>query len=526
MDVQQGRRRTRSIAAYYQRLRTAVTPARDRIVSLFEVDTRALAALRVALGLIIVIDLVHRAGDLTLFYTDAGVYPVSTYADTYTRFTGLSLHAASGELWFQQFMFALAGLVAVLLIVGYRTRTMGFVSLVLLFSLHARNPAVLNGADRMLRVLLLVALLTPLGERWSVDALRRGTARTRVVSFGTAAVLVQPLAVFGSNAVQKHAGTTWYQGEALQIAFANDVMTVYLGNYLVDYPALLEVLNWLWILLLSGSVVFLLLTRGRLRAAFALAYAGAFAGMLVTMMVGLFPLVLSASVLPYFTAPLWDAAARRVPAGLDDRRPTEAWLGPIGRRPMEHRLLDGLRERGHESAASFAVDYAWSLLTIVGFMTLVWIVLFTASDVTVLEVPEEIDYTHLDQQDWGLYAPNPSDSYGWYVVEANLTDGTTVDAIDGGDVDLDRPPDASREYDTFRHRKFMETVRSSGRGDDPGRIAEQYAAWACERAEEEHGGRVEQVRVHWLYQKSPVDGEYEEPWDIVLLERKCDLSRS
>jgi hypothetical protein len=302
--------RRRRLSDGRRRLRNALAPIRDRAQSRFTVDTRALAALRIALGAILLFDLVTRAAHLEFFYTDSGVYSLTAYEETYGRYTGLSIHALSGELWFQRFLFALAGLFAVALTVGYRTRLVGFVSLVLLFSLHARNPAVLNGGDRLLLVLLLIALLTPLGERWSIDALRRGSARPAVCSFGTAALLVQPLVVFTTNAMLKREGDTWYAGDALEIALANDTMTVYLGNHLGTYTSLLEILTWLWVLLLSGSVVFLLLTDGRLRALFALAYVGAFAGMVVTMSVGLFPFVLAASVLPFLTTPFWEALAR------------------------------------------------------------------------------------------------------------------------------------------------------------------------------------------------------------------------
>ncbi|MDR9432174.1 MAG: HTTM domain-containing protein, partial [Natronomonas sp.] len=229
---------------------TSPTPIdflRDAVFRRFEVDTRSLAALRIALGCTLLVDLIHRAGAMELFYTDAGVYPLAAYQATYSQFTGVSLHALSGALWYQQLLFAVAGLFAVAFVLGYRTRLVGVVSLLLLFSLQARNPAVLNGGDRLLRVILLVALVTPLGERWSIDALRRGSARDRIRSFGTAAVLVQPLIVFTANAILKHEGETWYAGDALEIAMANDVMTILLGNVIAGYPTLLTVLTYGWV---------------------------------------------------------------------------------------------------------------------------------------------------------------------------------------------------------------------------------------------------------------------------------------
>ncbi|MEF8870857.1 MAG: HTTM domain-containing protein [Haloarculaceae archaeon] len=511
-----------TVAAGYSQFRDRLDPVWKRIRSRFAVDTRALAALRIALGLILLVDLVHRAGYIELFYTDAGVYPVAAYEATYTRYNGLSIHALSGALWVQQLLFVVAGLFAVALILGYRTRLVGAVSLVLLFSLHGRNPAVLNGGDRLLRVLLFVSLVAPLGERWSVDALRRGSARSSVTSFGTAAVLVQPIVVFTSNAILKHRGENWYAGDALEIAMKNDVMTIYLGNILVDYPALLTVLNYTWVILLAGSAVFLLSTVGRVRALAAVAYMSVFAGMVVTMAVGLFPLVLIASVLPFLTAPFWDALARQVPARWAERRPTAASLGPLGRPPIEQRLLEKVRERGNEFAASYTASYARSLLTIAGVAVLVWMLLFAAADVTDYEVPDGIDYSHLDQQSWGLYAPDPAEGYSWYVVQGTLANGSTVDALDGGGVDFDRPPDASQEYETFRHRKFMQSVSRSGGENTSDVIAERYASWACERANTEHDGRVEQITLYQLYQPSPLDGKFEDTYEIPVIERDCD----
>lgn len=506
--------------------RDRLEPVWERVRARFAVDTRSLAAFRVALGLIVLVDLVHRAQHIELFYTDAGVYPVAAYEATYTAYNGLSLHALSGALWLQQLLFVVAGLFAVALVLGYRTRLVGAVSLALLFSLHARNPAVLNGGDRLLRVLLFVSLVAPLGERWSIDALRRDSARTAVTSFGTAAVLVQPVVVFTSNAILKHRGENWYAGDALQIAMANDVMTVLLGDALVDHPLLLTALNYAWVVLLAGSAVFLLATVGRLRALAALAYLAAFAGMLATMFVGLFPLALAASILPFLTAPFWDALADRRPDRWAASRPTRASLGPLARPPIEQRALEALGERGHDGVASYARAYGRSLLTVAGVLVLVWMLAFAAGNVTAYDVPDGVEYAHVDQQHWGLYAPDPSEGYAWYVTQGTLANGSTVDAIDGGRPSFDRPPDAARTYDTFRHRKFMGAVARSGTQDPPGVVARSYADWACERANAERDGRVERVRLYQLYQPSPLDGTFEPPKRTLVVERDCDPDRT
>jgi len=470
---------------------------------------------------ILLVDLLHRAGSIEYFYTDDGVYPVATHEAVSGLYGGSSLHGLSGDLWFQQLLFVIAAIAAIALILGYRTRLVAIVSLLLLVSLQARNPLVLNGADRLLRVLLFLSILTPLGERWSIDALRRGTARATVVGFSTVALLAQPIVVLTQNAVLKRRGETWYAGEAMEIALANDVMTIYLGNVLASYSSLLAVLTLLWVTLLAGSSVFLLLTSGRVRAFFALVYVTAFIGMLPVMSVGLFPLVLIASVLPFLTTPFWDGVASLVPSRwVTDYRPRPSQLGPLGRRPIERRVLDSLGQRGYGSATSFVVEFGRSVLTVVAVIALVWIVLFGVSHATDISAPAEMESTFPNEQRWGLYSPDPSQAYSWYVAEAQTEHGSTIDIPNGREVTTDRPPDASQEYETFRHRKHMESVRDSAGNDGGGLIAEEYATWVCEEASE-YDLVVEEVIVHRLYQPSPIDGEFEEKRTLTLLEHSC-----
>jgi len=518
-------------------------PVRDRVRARVTVDTRALAVMRMALATILLGDLAYRSLYLREFYTDAGMYPLAAYEATYTQYNGLSVHALSGDLWFQQLVFVIAGLFALALLLGYRTRLVGFVSFALLISLHARNPALLNGGDRLLGVVLFVSLAAPLGERWSIDALRRGEAREQrgasdasasniangddrsreqVASFGTAAVLCQPIVVFTANAMLKHRGENWYSGDALEVALANDTMTIFLGNSLTEYPTLLTLLNYGWILLLAGSVPFLLLTVGRLRALAVFAYLSAFTGMALAMTVGVFPFTLAASVLPFLTTPFWAAVGRRVPESVRARKPTVEMLGPLGNPPLERRLLDRLRDRGYEDGADFAVAYAQSFMTMAGLLVLTWMLLFAADDVSGFEVPEQIDSTHLDRQSWGLYAPDPSESYSWFVPEAELENGTRVHAFEGGPPDFDRPPDAAATYDSFRHRKFHQAVRDAGSGDTNGIIARSYADWVCRQANDRHDGAVKQVNIYRMFQLSPVGGEYPEPpTKLVVIRWEC-----
>lgn len=482
----------------------------------FEVDTRSLAALRIALGVAILLDLVHRAGRLALFYTGQGVYPISVHEIAQGRGGLFSVYAVSDAFWVQAGLFVLAGLVAVAFVGGYRTRTTGVVSLVLLVSLHIRNPLVLNGGDRLLRVLLFVALLTPLGERWSIDARRRTIHRSTVTNLATVALLTQSIAVFTANALLKRRGDLWYAGDAVEVALYDTTVATAFGGALLELPALLTVLTYGWVVLLAGAIPLLLVTTGRLRAIAVAGYLAAFAGMALSLAVGLFPLALAASVLPFVPACVWDGLARRVSPLRRDGR----WGTLPGERPesLPSDRIFGRDLLGFDAVRSKVHSFGQSLLLVLAAVVLVWIVLFTAFDVTATEPPASLDSEHLDQQDWGLYAPDPWMSYSWYVTAAELEGGTTIDVRDGDPVSFDRPPN-SRTYSGFRYRSFMLSVDGSSQGDAV--VANHYASWACDRAISIAGTDVDGVAVYRFYQEKPTNGGYPEPQRTRIVDHEC-----
>ena len=495
---------------------------RHRLVRPFSVDTRSLAAFRVALGAIVLADLAWRVGDLGLYYTAEGVYPIAVHEAAYGAFGRYSLFALSDALWVQGLLFAATGVFALGFCLGYRTRLTGLASLVLVLSLQVRNPTVLNGGDRLLWLLLCIGLLTPLGERWSLDARRRtAPARGTVATLGTAALLVQPLAVFTSNAVRKARGEYWLSGDGLALALHNDAMTRSFADALLAAPPLVVALNYLWLAALFGSVPLLLGTSGRLRAAAVSAYVAAFAGMFATMTVGLFPFALAASVLGFVPGVAWEALERRAPPRLarlaDPIRgsassasaalpATPASVGTIGERPRSVPPFDpaGIRR---------------TLFRTVSAVVLVWMVAFSALSAAGAAPPPPLDADALDQQDWGLYAPDPQPVSTWYVIEAELADGARIDALDGGPVGFDRPPDGAGP-DGARHRSFMQTVSASGAGAVDPAVAERYGQWVCERAGV-HAADVERVAVRRIDQPTTGDGPDGRPTESVVAESEC-----
>ncbi|MFM8354330.1 MAG: HTTM domain-containing protein, partial [Gammaproteobacteria bacterium] len=163
----------------------------------FHVDLRALAAVRIGVGLLILVDLMIRASDLGWFMSEWGVLDTAAsrlYADQW-RF---SLYWLSSSFVWTCALFVCAALAATLLVFGVRTRLATVVSFLLLASLHNRNPLLLQGGDNLLLLLTFWGMMLPWGARWSIDAVMSEQRKRpdRLGGFAAAAILLQVVSVY------------------------------------------------------------------------------------------------------------------------------------------------------------------------------------------------------------------------------------------------------------------------------------------------------------------------------------------
>ena len=487
------------------------------------VDARALAAFRAALGALLLVDLLLRARNLTAFYTDSGVLPRSLLYEQHPAFAGVSLHALSGAAWAQVVLFSVAALAAVALLLGYRTRLATVLSWALLVSLHARNPLVLNAGDSVLRRLLFWGMFLPLGARWSVDAAQRDDARAvasqthgRVVGVASAALLAQAVLVYAVNAVLKLRGELWRNGTAVQYVFSLDQFTVLLGDALAQYPAVLSVLGHLWLGLLVASP-FLLVLTGWWRAVFAGLFVGAHAGMLLTMRLGLFPLISVAALLVFLPAVVWDGLAAQTPVAVQRALArTRDWLAGA---------LPAAAVQGGEARAVQAVLGRWRrrAAPALAALFLVVVLVWTAMSVGLVAAPDGVaSVADPEERRWDMFAPEPLQTDGWLVAPGDVAAngsgarGARVDAFHGGAVEWDKPSDVAASYPTARWRKYLVDL---WRSDDDA-LQHAFADYLCERWNANHEGDLVRVAPHYVAQETRLDGP-EPTRRVELVEHAC-----
>jgi hypothetical protein len=481
----------------------AWTATRTRLRDAFAVDSRSLAATRIAIASLLLADLAIRAADLRAHYADAGVLPLATLRAQWLDGWRWSVHGWAASVAFEAALFAVAGAAALALLVGWRTRWVAPLLWALTVSLQNRNPLVLTGADSLLRALLLWGCFLPWGERWSLDAHRRASAesspRPAVFTIGTLAWTIQVLLVHVMAGLLK-TGDEWRKSlTAVYFALHIDQYQLPLGELLLRLPAAALRLATAEVLLAELLVPILLLggvvapkLRDRLRSAAVLVLGLLHLGLAATMALGLFPWVNLASLLPFLPGGLWDRLERRDArggaAGVEDRE---------------------------AAAAAASVLPRWQVALGAALLGLVmWWNLTTLPAARRLPVPAPlravVQALRLDQR-WNLFAPRPMTDDGWYVVPGALQSGELVDVFRGGRAvrlgELDqrsKPADVSAELGGYRWRKYLQNLRLRRYERHRG----LYADFLCREWNARHSGgeRVAALQLVYVRERTPPPG--------------------
>jgi hypothetical protein len=213
-------------------------------------DPRSLGLFRVALGVLLFVDVARRWPDVEAHYANTG-----WLTNHFMLFRPMSDHLFSiylacstpGEV---KTLMAFHLLVCVLLAVGWHTRIMHVLAALLLVSINSRNIMLENGGWVVLTLLTVWSMFLPLGRRFSIDAVRASLRARRettpaalndhedpprdttpVVSFAVAALILQWIVIYYFNVVHK-TGREWHDGTAVYYFFQQDRMVTAFGAWL------------------------------------------------------------------------------------------------------------------------------------------------------------------------------------------------------------------------------------------------------------------------------------------------------
>jgi hypothetical protein len=263
-----------------------------------------LALFRIAIGLIIAIDALCWTLRANLFLTDSGLMPRSLVFG-WPR----SIYLANGSLWFAELVLVCAIAFALLFAAGWRTKWTGLASFLLLFSLHVRSPYTINSGDPYLRLILLWSLFLPIGERWSLDAMRKRLRETPV-SHGVTLPAVawflfvaQVVVLHWVAVLHKLQQESWIEGDAVYFALTPQHMQGVLAGPWFEplLAAFSPVGGWGVMSAQLLGTACILFANERIRLAGIVVLASLQIGFFAFLDVGIFPWAVCASFIPFIT---------------------------------------------------------------------------------------------------------------------------------------------------------------------------------------------------------------------------------
>lgn len=425
---------------------------RAKLAEFFEIDLRSLAVFRIALGLLVLLDLALRLQDLHGHYTDGGVWPRELAAQELAKakVTCFPLYFLGGSALFAGGMFAAAAVVALALIAGFWTRAATILSWLLLVSLHARLQPVLNGGDAIFALLFFWSMFLPLGARWSLDARRRRRQCRRsdpsddsppraVLSVASAGLLLQMCLIYWFTAAFKWDPVWTVRGDAIRYALNIETYSTRFGTSLLAYPGLLRVLTFttLWLEALGPCLAFVPVATGIFRTLAVVLFAGFhLVGIGTTMKLGIFPLICAAAWLVFLPRWFWDKILRRpAKANLRSGSNSGGNVATTVRRLHSHWIVNAMAG----AALAFVVMANFASLHRKRFRP--WFPGKLKPAMMLLRL----------NQHWAMFETLRMGAPGWQMAVAELRDGSVVDLLTGREIDaVTRPARLGDQFHSFR----------------------------------------------------------------------------
>ncbi len=411
----------------------------------YVLDVRALALMRIAIGLIVITDLIIRASDLTAHYTNEGMWSTEVIKNFGYNTGYWSLHALSGNYWWIVFLFAIHFIFAIFLIVGYKTKLSTLIVWLLLISLHNRNLFILQSGDDLLRLLLFWGLFLPWANCYSIDCKKTYTFKKQFTVANLGYLLLIASVYFFT--VHLKTSTEWHaEGSAIYYALSLEQMRLSpFGDWLYKYPALMQVLTW-FVFYTELSIPFLILIptkKGYLRLIAVILITLLHVGIGLTLYVGLFnaiSIALAIGLLPCFIINKWQTKLSffKIKYTIFCRQPF---------------LKFG---KTKQIVLNYVAAIVIVLCLILNLSSVKWFNYELRS-----ELYYPINILRLNQY-WGMFSPNVLKKDGWFVYYGIDSAGRQWDVCKNQDyVDFTKPKHIVNMYKNDRWRKLAENMQSA-----------------------------------------------------------------
>jgi len=407
---------------------------------LFGIERRSLACFRIGLGSMLLWDLWGRAKTLREHYTGEGVFPRELAQRMRPDSALFRVFLWSDRFEVQAALFGLFALVALLFLVGWRTRVMSVLAFVLLASLVRRNPYVCHTGDVLLKALMFWALFLPLGAHFSLDRLRgsvRAPEGARALSLATAGVLLQVAIFYVMAGMLKARYEVWRNGGAVWIFTHVSEYTRPFGAWLGQFPAACRCLTFAT-LLMEGLAPFLLfspLGTARIRTLLFFVFAAFHLTLQATIHIGIFQFLCIVMLTLFLPGTFWDGLGRRVPAALRARWHAlrTAWSARYARAPSPGPPVPGALARWLSRASAAFLVLAMAVIVVSNANSTVEDP-YDREDQGWLTLPRAVDDYGRQMslvQSWNMFTDIDRLFFGWFLVLGQQEDLQVVNVLEG-----------------------------------------------------------------------------------------------
>ncbi len=423
--------------------------------NIFQLDLRSLAAMRILLGLCTLYDFSYRLTDLIGHYTDKGALPTklsSMIVPNDFMALGISEHAGtfslyyfSGELWWSLTLLLISILVATLYTIGWRVRWINILLFILVLSVQNRNILQFYPGDYLLRSLLLLSIFLPIGCFFSVDSKRYNLeAEKNYVSqiYPGFAFVFFMFAFFVMAGLSK-TGSSWSDGSAVHYIMIRKRFSTGLGDWMIAYPLLMEILTHasLWFERLGPLLLLVPVQNWLFRTMGIIGLGGLLLG---------FGIFLNIHILPFIGI-----------AGLAALIPSEVW--ELLRKKQASWKFD-INSKTFVEKARWHRVFSYSLLTI--FILLFSLTEYNRStrfypDKEAIQIPDpivKVSRLFRIANPWRMFPDTKKLSDGWLIVEGITQSGRVVDILTSKDVTESMPSNFTEAYGGFRWRRYLRMI--------------------------------------------------------------------
>lgn len=454
----------------------------DRI----KIDDRSLGIFRILVAILIIVDVILRSRNLTRFYSDSGLSPRSLISEVYPEHI-TSIHFISGDPNIIAILFIIQLFFAILLLIGYKTRIVLFISFILVVSVDIRNPIITSYADTMFRLVLLWAIFLPLGNRFSVDSVieNKEQKQDNIIRITASFfILVQIISTYLINGLHKLSYyDRWISGDATYSIIQYEPVTFLLASYVQYLPrTLIQIGGIIWLLLLISSIL-MLITKGRKRYLIAVGIIGVHIVLALTTRVGAFSFVGMTSLVLFFDEQFWNDLKSISPKYLNNYKNIKSSsINFASKFPRCSTKLD-INERYYQIGKILVLTILVVMgisMILAGFQTSLstYDKSYEGAEMPfVHETQQAMATVRLEQPTWSFFTSGAANN--WFnIVAVETKDGTDRDILNNRSVITDKAPydgQLQNQFNTYRDRFYY----NSFRGNATPEVVDHYLKYHC-----------------------------------------------